>query len=49
MVDTSKGINDIPEWFRGCQLNYAENLLNKECHNTDKMALIALGNYNNDR
>lgn len=27
MVDTSKGIADVPEWFRGSRLNYAENLL----------------------
>ncbi|XP_059883860.1 acetoacetyl-CoA synthetase isoform X2 [Delphinus delphis] len=27
VVDTSKGIADIPEWFKGSRLNYAENLL----------------------
>nr|XP_003420324.1 acetoacetyl-CoA synthetase isoform X2 [Loxodonta africana] len=27
VVDTSKGITDVPEWFRGSRLNYAENLL----------------------
>lgn len=27
VVDTSKGVADIPEWFRGSRLNYAENLL----------------------
>ncbi|XP_040843079.1 acetoacetyl-CoA synthetase isoform X4 [Ochotona curzoniae] len=27
VVDTSKGIADVPEWFRGSRLNYAENLL----------------------
>ncbi|KAM9194742.1 acetoacetyl-CoA synthetase isoform 2-T2 [Dugong dugon] len=27
VVDTSKGITDVPEWFKGSRLNYAENLL----------------------
>ncbi|KAJ8779246.1 hypothetical protein J1605_012708 [Eschrichtius robustus] len=27
VVDTSKGIADVPEWFQGSRLNYAENLL----------------------
>ncbi|KAM5238505.1 acetoacetyl-CoA synthetase isoform 2-T2 [Ctenodactylus gundi] len=27
VVDASKGIADVPEWFRGSRLNYAENLL----------------------
>ncbi|ELK14257.1 Acetoacetyl-CoA synthetase [Pteropus alecto] len=27
VVDPSKGIADVPEWFRGSRLNYAENLL----------------------
>ncbi|XP_057382114.1 acetoacetyl-CoA synthetase isoform X2 [Balaenoptera acutorostrata] len=27
VVDTSKGIADVPEWFKGSRLNYAENLL----------------------
>ena len=26
-VDTSVPINDIPQWFPGARLNYAENLL----------------------
>uniref|UniRef100_A0A1X7V0M4 Uncharacterized protein n=1 Tax=Amphimedon queenslandica TaxID=400682 RepID=A0A1X7V0M4_AMPQE len=28
VVDISKGIADVPEWFCGCHLNYAENLPN---------------------
>ena len=27
VVDTTKKISDIPEWFCGCRLNFAENLL----------------------
>ncbi|XP_067557291.1 acetoacetyl-CoA synthetase isoform X3 [Pseudorca crassidens] len=27
VVDMSKGIADVPEWFKGSRLNYAENLL----------------------
>ncbi|XP_058512712.1 acetoacetyl-CoA synthetase isoform X3 [Ochotona princeps] len=27
VVDTSKGIAEVPEWFPGSRLNYAENLL----------------------
>ena len=27
VVDKSIGIERIPEWFHGCQLNFAENLL----------------------
>ena len=26
-VDTSVPMNEIPEWFPGAKLNYAENLL----------------------
>ena len=40
VVDMSKTIVDIPEWFHGCQLNYAENLLK---HEEDKVALITYG------
>lgn len=29
VVDTSKGVADVPEWFRGSRLNYAENLLRR--------------------
>ena len=41
VVDISKKISDIPEWFCGCQLNYAENLLKHP--DGDKVALIACG------
>ncbi|XP_035299237.1 acetoacetyl-CoA synthetase isoform X2 [Cricetulus griseus] len=37
VVDTSKGIADVPEWFRGSRLNYAENLLRHK--ENDKVAL----------
>ncbi|XP_036907769.1 acetoacetyl-CoA synthetase [Sturnira hondurensis] len=37
VVDTSKGVADIPEWFRGSRLNYAENLL--QHRENDKAAL----------
>uniref|UniRef100_A0A8C5KNN5 Acetoacetyl-CoA synthetase n=1 Tax=Jaculus jaculus TaxID=51337 RepID=A0A8C5KNN5_JACJA len=37
VVDTSKGIADIPEWFRGSRLNYAENLLRHK--ENDRVAL----------
>ena len=37
VVDTSKGIADVPEWFRGSRLNYAENLLRHK--ENDRVAL----------
>uniref|UniRef100_A0A8D2AXK8 Acetoacetyl-CoA synthetase n=1 Tax=Sciurus vulgaris TaxID=55149 RepID=A0A8D2AXK8_SCIVU len=37
VVDTSKGIADVPEWFRGSRLNYAENLLRHA--DNDRVAL----------
>ncbi|XP_069353611.1 acetoacetyl-CoA synthetase isoform X2 [Eulemur rufifrons] len=37
VVDTSKGIADVPEWFKGSRLNYAENLLRHK--ENDKVAL----------
>ncbi|XP_004709676.1 acetoacetyl-CoA synthetase [Echinops telfairi] len=37
VVDTSKGISDVPEWFRGSRLNYAENLLQHK--DNDRVAL----------
>ncbi|XP_061117752.1 acetoacetyl-CoA synthetase [Conger conger] len=39
VVDVSKRISDVPEWFRGCRLNYAENLLKHK--EQDKVALYA--------
>ena len=38
----TKGIADIPEWFHGCRLNFAENLL--QCQE-DKVALITYGEW----
>ncbi|XP_007936426.1 acetoacetyl-CoA synthetase [Orycteropus afer afer] len=37
VVDTSKGIADVPEWFKGSRLNYAENLLRHKAN--DRVAL----------
>uniref|UniRef100_A0A8B9X9I0 Acetoacetyl-CoA synthetase n=1 Tax=Bos mutus grunniens TaxID=30521 RepID=A0A8B9X9I0_BOSMU len=37
VVDTSKGISDVPEWFKGSRLNYAENLLQHK--ENDRVAL----------
>ncbi|XP_077015673.1 acetoacetyl-CoA synthetase isoform X4 [Tamandua tetradactyla] len=37
VVDTSKGIVDVPEWFKGSRLNYAENLLQHK--ENDQVAL----------
>ncbi|XP_036596666.1 acetoacetyl-CoA synthetase isoform X2 [Trichosurus vulpecula] len=39
VVDMSKGIADVPEWFKGSRLNYAENLLKHK--ENDKIALYA--------
>ncbi|OXB58761.1 hypothetical protein ASZ78_012357 [Callipepla squamata] len=39
VVDTSKSIADVPEWFKGSRLNYAENLLRHK--DNDKIALYA--------
>uniref|UniRef100_A0A8C0VTH9 Acetoacetyl-CoA synthetase n=1 Tax=Cyanistes caeruleus TaxID=156563 RepID=A0A8C0VTH9_CYACU len=39
VVDTSKSIADVPEWFKGSRLNYAENLLKHK--DNDKVALYA--------
>ncbi|KAL7976014.1 hypothetical protein Chor_008223 [Crotalus horridus] len=39
VIDPSKGITDVPEWFKGSRLNYAENLLKHE--ENDKIALYA--------
>ncbi|CAD7674519.1 unnamed protein product [Nyctereutes procyonoides] len=39
VVDTTKGIADIPEWFKGSRLNYAENLLQHK--ENDRVALYA--------
>ncbi|XP_066466099.1 acetoacetyl-CoA synthetase [Tiliqua scincoides] len=39
VIDPTKGIADIPEWFKGSRLNYAENLLRHK--ENDKIALYA--------
>ncbi|XP_032166278.1 acetoacetyl-CoA synthetase [Mustela erminea] len=39
VVDTSKGVADVPEWFKGSRLNYAENLLRHK--ENDRVALYA--------
>uniref|UniRef100_S4RC54 Acetyl-coenzyme A synthetase N-terminal domain-containing protein n=1 Tax=Petromyzon marinus TaxID=7757 RepID=S4RC54_PETMA len=39
VVDTSKTIADVPEWFRGSRLNFAENLLHRG--DAEKVALYA--------
>ncbi|XP_038646222.1 acetoacetyl-CoA synthetase [Scyliorhinus canicula] len=39
VIDRTKGIADVPEWFRGSRLNYAENLLKHK--DDDKVALYA--------
>nr|XP_033809451.1 acetoacetyl-CoA synthetase isoform X2 [Geotrypetes seraphini] len=39
VVDRSKGIADVPEWFKGSRMNYAENLLKHK--DNDKVALYA--------
>ena len=41
VVDMTKNISDIPEWFHGCELNFAENLLKHPDDN--KVALITYG------
>lgn len=43
VVDTSKSIADVPEWFKGSRLNYAENLLKHK--DNDKIALYAASEY----
>lgn len=40
MVDKTKTIEEIPEWFKGARLNYAENMLR---YNDDRVALYAAG------
>ncbi|KAK2172904.1 hypothetical protein NP493_920g00005 [Ridgeia piscesae] len=40
VTDSTKGIADIPEWFRGSRFNYAENLLRQE---DNKIAIYSTG------
>ncbi|XP_036292779.1 acetoacetyl-CoA synthetase-like [Pipistrellus kuhlii] len=39
VVDPSKGVADVPEWFAGSRLNYAENLLGPRHEDDNKVAL----------
>ncbi|XP_041059527.1 acetoacetyl-CoA synthetase [Carcharodon carcharias] len=39
VIDRTKGIADVPEWFKGSRLNYAENLLKHK--DDDKVALYS--------
>ncbi|GAB6030254.1 hypothetical protein CHUAL_005930 [Chamberlinius hualienensis] len=41
VIDRRKRIDEIPQWFPGCQLNFAENLLRHQ--DGDKVALYATG------
>jgi hypothetical protein len=43
VVDISKRISDVPEWFKGSRMNYAENLLKHK--DQDKVALYAASKY----
>ena len=44
VIDKSQGIADIPRWFEGSLLNYAENLLS---HEGNKVAVYAAGELTN--
>ena len=46
VVDESKRPSDIPEWFKGCRMNYAENLLR---YRDDEKALIFAGELQETR
>lgn len=46
VVDASQRISDVPEWFRGARLNYAENLLKHA--DQDKVALYAATEKNEE-
>jgi len=39
VIDKSKKMSDVPQWFEGCRLNYAENLLR---HRDDKVAIYGV-------
>ena len=40
VVDKTRGIADIPEWFHGARLNFAENLLR---YRDDRTAIYSTG------
>nr|XP_057927319.1 acetoacetyl-CoA synthetase isoform X2 [Doryrhamphus excisus] len=46
VVDVSKRISEVPEWFKGARLNYAENLLKHA--DQDKVALYAATEANEE-
>ncbi|TDH12956.1 hypothetical protein EPR50_G00053520 [Perca flavescens] len=46
VVDVSKRISDVPQWFKGARLNYAENLLKHA--DQDKVALYAATEANEE-
>lgn len=46
VVDASQRISDVPQWFRGARLNYAENLLKHA--DQDKVALYAATEKNEE-
>lgn len=46
VVDASQRISDVPEWFKGARLNYAENLLKHA--DQDKVALYAATEKNEE-
>ncbi|KAI6659022.1 hypothetical protein LOD99_14698 [Oopsacas minuta] len=43
VVDTSKGVKDVPEWFSGARLNFAENLLRFAEKYPDRPAMFTTG------
>ena len=46
VIDKSKKIADVPQWFEGCRLNYAENLMR---YRDDRVALYGLREYVHSR
>ena len=42
VIDKKKKISDVPQWFEGCRLNYAENLLR---YRDDRVAIYGLREY----
>ncbi|KAG0167644.1 hypothetical protein DFQ28_005697 [Apophysomyces sp. BC1034] len=40
-LDRSRRMDEIPEWFKGARLNFAENLL--WCRSNDKVAIVSTG------
>jgi acetoacetyl-CoA synthetase len=43
VLDTSKKFDEIPEWFKGSLLNYAQNLLDSLDLDEDKIAVYSTG------